>query len=602
MFKLVEKRCKKKTSATLPLSILLSISLGGTGALGQGDKVTIAPPTLPAALTQVKLNPPHTEPLPPKWIFGYIQSQWGEDSFGYADQQSFLAHARALRGMENKYGKHQHPADGIVLDMYWDGKNWDWPKNMIWDKSKFPNPKQMIDQLHAMHYHLIMNYHASGFGPEWLAHMRGDLENGLDVPWLDFWSEGSAHETDVWNLMRSVRGDNQRLVFMARHYARPNAQNTEPQSENCDGVGKFKAPDEDEIEKTMPIHWTGDNIGNWEGLGEAIVGVVDSSDGAAGGWSYLHTDTPGHKDGMNPELAARWIQFSDFTTTTRNHGHFPRDVWSWGPEVEKDSVQSRMLRYRLMPYIYRYAWEIWERAIPLTRPMTIAYPGERDDLKYQYMFGDSLLVAPVYRPAAEFPDGKMTVYLPEGSDWIDYWTHRINAGGQSIAIDVKDLSRIPLFVKRGAIIPMGPEIYWIDPAAHPNPLTLDIYPPEAGESKTLLYDDDGETLGYQRGERATTNVAIRNSDRALTVNIEPSIGDYKGKPSTQSYILKINLADSGYKRVTNGAAEFKKLNDAHALLDEKAPQNAWALDAANRILYICFATSTKTANEIVVEK
>lgn len=602
MFNLLLKN-REKGSAKLrfPALLLVAMSLP-VGTLGQADRAPLPLPTLPPELAKVKLNPPHTEPLPPKWIFGYIQSQWGVDSFGYGDQKSFLDHARALRGIDNQYGKHLHPADGIVLDMYWNGKNWDWPKNIIWDKSRFPNPKQMIDELHAMHYHLIMNHHAGGFGPEWLAHLRTDLEHGLDVPWLDFWDEGSARETQVWKLMREVRGKNQRLVFMARHYARPNAQNTEPQTETSDGVGKFKAPDEDEIEKTMPIHWTGDNIGNWAGLDEAILGVVDSVDGAAGGWSYLHTDTPGHRDGMDPELAARWIQFSDFTTTTRNHGWFPRDVWSWGPKVEKDSVQSRMLRYRLLPYIYRYAWEIWEKAIPLTRPMTLAYPAEREDLKYQFMFGDSLLVAPVYRPAAEFPDGRMSIYLPKGSDWINYWDQSVSAGGQSITVDVKDFSRIPLYVKRGAIIPLGPKIYWIDPAVHPDPLTLDIYPLSQGESSTLLYDDDGETLGYQRGQYATTKASATNSSCALAVHIGASVGHYHGEPSMQTYMLKINLADPGYTKVTNGSVVFKKLKNHRALVDATAPQNAWALDTAHHILYIRFQTSTRVENNIIVQR
>ena len=546
--------------------------------------------------SQVRLNAPHTEPIPPKWMFGYIQSQWG-DNFGYGYQASFLDHARALRGLDNQYGHHQHPADVMVLDMFWDGLNWNWPPNMIWDNGRFPNPKQMMDDLHAMHFKIIMNYHDSGFGSDWLNCMRGDFSKGLDAPWLDFWTGGSSHESAVWDLMKSLRGTDKRLALMARHFARPNLRNHE--GNNGNGLGIVKVPDEDEIEKTMPVHWTGDVEGSWGGFKESIEGVVYSTDGAAGGWSYLHTDTPGHSGGDDPELAARWIQFSDFTTTTRNHGWMGRDVWSWGPELEKISFDSRMLRYRLLPYIYRSAWEIWENAMPMTRPMPVAYPGEADGLKYQYLFGDSLLVAPVYQKAADFPGGTMPVYLPRNSDWINYWTRSVSAGGQTINVTVNDRAHIPLFVKRGAIIPMGPEIYWIDPTQHANPITLDIYPLASGTSSSSIYDDDGESFGYQRGEKSFTAVSVTRSSQAISVKVGSSNGTYTGKPSTQTYILKVNLVDGAYGSVLNGNVVFTKLADAATILAATAPDNSWALDAAAGVVYARFSTSTSVANEIV---
>jgi alpha-glucosidase (family GH31 glycosyl hydrolase) len=551
---------------------------------------------------EIKLNPPHTEPLIPKWALGYMQSGWGDEkegSQGYDTQSNFIDHAKALRGLENQYGKHLHPADIMVLDMYWTGKEWSWPGNMTWDHGAFPDPKGMIDELHALNFKLMMNYHEGGFGLNWLAQLKRDLDYGLDIVWLDFWRGDSTYEKQVWQLIREHSGNNKRIMFMARHYARPNHHNQEA----ILGGDFMRSPNEEAMEKSMPVHWTGDVKGTWEGFAESIEGVVYSEDGAMGGWSYLHTDTPGHTQGEDPELATRWIQFSDFTTMTRNHGTTGRDVWSWGPQVEEDSRFSRMLRYRLLPYIYTYSWEIWEKALPLTRPLKLAYPGQRDELRYQYMFGDELLVAPVYNKAASFPDNKMNVYLPKGEEWVDYWTHEVHQGGQTIGVDVglDNQQYIPLYAKRGAIIPMGPEIYWIDTAVHADPITLDIYPLTQGKSRFTLYDDDGETLEYQKGGFVLTEFKVNRSAKGIEVNIGESQGRYKGKPDSQNYIFKINLIDEAYTKVILNNSTLSQVKEYQQLLERKS-KKGWALDVENKILYIRFVTATGTANIVKVKK
>ncbi|GGA66884.1 hypothetical protein GCM10011369_05600 [Neiella marina] len=548
-------------------------------------------------LDEIKLNPPHTEPMIPKWGFGYMQSGWGEDGYGYDTQKGFIEHAKALRGLDNIYGDHKYPADVMILDMYWTGKQWSWPGNMTWDLQNFPDPKGLIEQLHGLNFKLMMNYHEGGFGEDWLAQLQRDLDYGLDLVWLDFWRGDSQYEKQVWELLRKHHGDNKRLMFMARHYARPNHFN----QESILGGDYMRAPDEEAFEKSMPVHWTGDVLGNWEGFAETIDGIVFSEDGALGGWSYLHSDTPGHTMGEDPELALRWMQFSDFTSGTRNHGTTARDVWSWGPKVEELSYNSRMLRYRLLPYIYTYAWYIWEYAIPLTRPLRLAYPGENDDNRRVFMFGEELLVAPVYQAAKDFPNSTMEIYLPKGKneEWIDYWTHEVISGGQTIKreISVKDHPNMPLFVKRGAIIPMGPEIYFIDPNQHADPLTLDVYPLKKGQSDFVIYDDDGESLGYQRGEQSFTKVDVIASSENLAISIGAAVGNYQGKPAKQNYLLKINLQTSTPQTV--------KLNGEALDLIERADiqergLTGWGYDKENHIIWVGFATQADKENEIVI--
>lgn len=432
--------------------------------------------------------------------------------------------------------------------------------------------------------------------------MEGHFELGLDAPWLDFWTAGSEIEKEIWGLLRKHRGDNKRLMWMSRHYALPNSENAEGGEFDDagvyqDGIGIETPPNEDDIEKTMPVHWTGDVAGSWLGLQQSIESIVYGPDGAMGGWSYLHSDTPGHSGVSGPEegeLAIRWIQFSDFTTGTRNHGWTPRDVWVWGPLIEQYSFFSRMLRYRLIPYTYTYLNRIWEEAIPLTLPMKYAFPGEADELKFQYLFGDQFLVAPVYKAAADFPEQKMDVYLPKGEQWVYYWDHAIYEGGQTVKVDVgkQHMKHVPLFVRRGAIIPMGPEIFHIDASVHPDPMTLDIYPRASGQSEFVFYDDDGETLDYQKGAFARTKFSVEKSSGNIKVHLGASQGNYTGKPDTRNYIVKINLINAEYKSVERAGKMLTFTDSFTDLLSEAGPIDTWALDEENRTLYIRVRTST----------
>ena len=589
------------------------------GGANQKWKISAADniPTLQGNVNpDINLNDPKTEPMIPKWAFGYWQSQWGEASWGYADKASFIDHAKALRGvLPNKYGDHKYPADVMVLDMYWTDQystdaGWNWPGNMTWSYSRFPDPKAMIDSLHKMNVKVSLNYHCNNstydrdgktfIKAEWLDSMEQQIKWGVDVVWLDFWTGGSNPEIQVWNLLEKVCGTNKRLMMFTRHFCRPNKYNLE--SGNPYGVLGFeKIPNEEPIQKNMPVHWTGDVDGSWNGYQESIEGIVYGQDGAMDGWSYMHADCPGHSGGEDPELANRWIQFSDFTAVTRNHGYKPRDVWSWGAKYETNSYFSRMLRYRLLPYIYTSCRQVYDNAMPFTRPLKLAFPGQRDDIRYSYMFGDLLLVAPVYKAASQFTGSKMDVYLPTGEQWVNFWTHIVYEGGQTVKYDVSAANDkyTPLYVKRGAIIPMGPEIFFIDPAVHPDPLTLDIYPLAAGESKYTMYDDDGETNDYKTGSGAFTEFVCKVQDNApLTITIGADIGDYKGKPASRNYIVKLNLQDSTPTAITVAGKQISK-NDLKEL-NSSPTKSGWAYDDSAKITYVQFSSQTSVSTSVTV--
>ena len=542
------------------------------------------------------LNAPHTEPLPPKWAFGYQQSSWDENMpLGYDNQAGLVDHGKALRGLDNQFGKHLHPCDVIVQDIYWCNKNFgSYPANMTWYAPNYPNPKAMFDSLHAMHYKVMMCYHSGGYGRAWIDSVKRDLRNGLDIIWLDFWGQHN-YEQEVHDTLQNIKGGNNRVLMLLRHYARPNSES-----------GEAGTPDDPASEKKIVYHWTGDMNGNWLAFQQAIEGTIYGNDGAPGGWSYLNVDCPGHWNTpaeIGLELSSRWIQWTDFTTFSRNHGHYGRDVWSFGAQGEVNSNFSRSLRYRLLPYIYTYCWQTWENAMPLTRSMAIAYPGENNTLKYQYMFGDWFLVAPAYQSRMT----AMNVYLPRGNGdrWIDYWTQTEYAGNQTIQVDAtkNNYMYIPLFVRKGAIIPMGPQLYWIDPARPLDTMTLDVYPKsysqDTGKSSFTLYEDDGTTLAYQSGSHGLTPITCaRDANDYVTLTIGAMTGTYTGKPASRTVIAKINLHSKKPLSVTDNGAALMSIANYGDLLGAGV-STGWAYDSVKHIVYAKIQSSTSAPSVIV---
>jgi alpha-D-xyloside xylohydrolase len=184
--------------------------------------------------------------------------------------------------------------------------------------------------------------------------------------------------------------------------------------------------------------------------------------------SYRHEDFP-----KDPVVYIRWLQFGAFSSHMRAHGKQPREPWAYGGQAEEIARQYLKLRYRLLPYIYTEAVKCTQTGLPMVRPMVLEYQADlaTHRLDLQYLFGQSFLVAPVLTHA-----NKCHVYLPEG-DWVDYWTKTVEPGRRWIEVDAP-LDVLPLWVRAGAIIPMGPEMAHVEQKAL-DPLTLGIYAPKA---------------------------------------------------------------------------------------------------------------------------
>jgi alpha-glucosidase/alpha-D-xyloside xylohydrolase len=284
--------------------------------------------------------------------------------------------------------------------------------------------------------------------------------------------------------------------------------------------------------------WSGDVYSKWETLKTHIpIGINTGLSGIP----YWGTDIGGFvpTKEFTAELYLRWFQFGAFCPLFRCHGRnwTLRLPWGWntgdpGPieisryegaaipdpselhnaQVEPICRKYLELRYRLLPYIYSAVREGTVTGLPLMRALWLHYPDdpkavERDD---EYLWGRDLLVAPI----AENGATSRQVYLPHGV-WYDFWTHERKEGGREITRTV-DLETMPLYVRAGSILPLGP-VKQHTAEASAAPLSISIYPGQDGSF--LLYEDDGKSFDYRKGEWMGIKMLWNDSRRVLTLRL-----------------------------------------------------------------------------------
>jgi alpha-glucosidase len=194
----------------------------------------------------------------------------------------------------------------------------------------------------------------------------------------------------------------------------------------------------------------------------------------------------------------------------RNHsalGTDQQEPWAFGEPYESICRRWIELRYQFLPYIYTAAWQAAETGLPMMRPLALAFPEDlrtysRDD---EFLLGDALLAAPVGYPGQT----QRRVYLP-GGPWYDFWTGRPRSG--EVSVDAP-LERMPLFVRAGSVLPMGPVMQHTGEWP-PEVLQLNVYP---GDGESWLYEDDGHSLSYEKGEVRLTRFVARVAGDDLTL-------------------------------------------------------------------------------------
>ncbi|MEK3714352.1 glycoside hydrolase family 31 protein [Paenibacillus sp. FSL R7-0333] len=310
------------------------------------------------------------------------------------------------------------------------------------------------------------------------------------------------------------------------------------------------------------ITWSGDIAANWETLRKQI---ADGLNFCMTGSPYWTLDigaffVKNHKEqwfwsgdydeGVADlgyrELYVRWFQLGAFLPMFRSHGtDTPREIWQFGQEGElmyDTLVNYLKLRYRLMPYIYSLAGAVAHRSYTMFRALAFDY---REDVQVhaigdQFMFGPAFMVAPVteamyYGPGSRELEGVLKqrrVYLPEG-EWYDYWSDERLQGG--VTIEAKaDLETLPLYVRAGSIVPLGPDVQYTD--EQPESVTrLKVY--GGKDAAFTLYEDEGDNYNYETGAYAMIELSWCEADRSLTIG--KRAGDYAGMQAVRQFAVEL---------------------------------------------------------------
>jgi alpha-glucosidase/alpha-D-xyloside xylohydrolase len=282
--------------------------------------------------------------------------------------------------------------------------------------------------------------------------------------------------------------------------------------------------------------WSGDIQSRWETLKTHVPVAINTG---LSGLPYWGTDIGGFYPTADytGELFTRWFQFAAFCPLFRSHGrnwhlHLP---WGWdggdgGPsevnnytpdpaemhntQVEPICRKYLELRYRLMPYLYSAVRDCTQTGMPIMRSLWLHYPDDATAIARgdEYMWGADILVAPVVEKGA----ASRSLYLPRGN-WHDFWTEDRTEGGREIERAV-DLATMPLYVRAGAVIPMGPVKQYTDEPGD-NSLTMVVYPGADGESH--CYEDDGKSFDYRRGESMSVVMSWHDASRRVSVRLAP---------------------------------------------------------------------------------
>lgn len=263
------------------------------------------------------------------------------------------------------------------------------------------------------------------------------------------------------------------------------------------------------------------------------------------GMPYWTTDIGGYaggdpQDEAYREVFTRWFQYGTFCPIFRSHGRrapgntrVPNELWAYGDTVQRICTDFINLRYRLMPYIYTLDYYVSDKNYTPMRLLAFDFPNDSKaiECKDQFMYGPSFLVCPVLEAGAT----NRNVWLPEGTNWIDYWTGTLHNGGQEI-VAASPIEQIPLYVRQGSIIPQDIE----------DILSIDIYP--GADAEFSLYDDDGESLDYQDGKRQI--VDLKWDDNAHQLTLCAARGQYVANPRHINVRLKgYNGADDSMRMV-----------------------------------------------------
>jgi len=509
-------------------------------------------------------------PIMPQWAYGFWQSRER-----YKTQDEIVATLAEFR-------RRQIPIDNIVQDWsYWEEEQWG---SHEFEASRFPDPQKMVNDIHDMNAHVMISvwpkfYMNTGHYREfnnngWMYRqavedsIRDWIAQGYIGSFYDAYSEGArilfweqmnehlySLGIDAWWMDASEPDilSNASLEYR-KLLSGPTALG--PSTEffntyslvNADAIytGQRKVDPNKRVflltrsgfaglQRYSTATWSGDIGTRWEdmkaqisaGLNFALSGIpywtMD-----IGGFCVEHRyerAAEGSEDMAEwRELNTRWYQFGAFLPLFRSHGQYPfREVFHIAPEnhpAYQTMVYYNRLRYRLMPYIYAQASKVYFDDYTIMRALVMDFPNDQrvTAISDQYMFGSSLMICPVY----EYKVTEREVWFPDSDGWYDLYTGEFTQGAQMRLVSAP-YERMPIYVRAGAIIPMGPEIQYVGekPTA---PVTLYVY--AGADAEFTLYEDEGVNYNYEEG--AFSKIRFSYNDDSKTIVIDEREGEYEG--------------------------------------------------------------------------
>jgi len=487
-------------------------------------------------------------PMFPKWAFGLFQSQ-----DRYQSQKEVLS-------VKDNYRNNKIPVDCIVQDWFY------WEPNVIGSHimypERYPDPKKMVDELHLANIHAMISiwpvfakgtnnfdeltkagcmtdilwdnamthsmdsyYDAHnpkardiywrqannalitpyGWDAWWVDQCEPDNGGLLDARRKSVFSIGKGidyfntyalmHSTGLYDHWRKDIPDKRAFFLIRQAFA--GQQRNSATLWSSDITCTFNA-----YKIQVP-----------QGINSCVSGIPYwTSD--IGGYHY-HWTPPDWSTPANRELFTRWFQFGTFSPIFRIHGKGERALFSnnWDADTKNILLKYDNLRYRLMPYIYSLSWKVTNESYTIMRALAFDFRTDTaiNDISDQYMFGPAILVNPVTGQAPAEKTRK--VYLPKSTEWFDFWTGNKYSGGRIITASAP-IETIPLFIKTGSIIPMGPFLQYATekPA---DPIELRIYP--GADGSFTLYEDENDNYNYEKGNHATIDFKWNNSKHELTI-------------------------------------------------------------------------------------
>ncbi len=525
-------------------------------------------------------------PLPPLWSIGYHQCRYSYKNEG------------RVRWVARNFRERQIPCDVIYMDIHYMD---DW-KVFTFHPKRFPDPKGLISDLAQDGFKVVTIIDPGikvekGYAPYDEGIAKGYFCPGQDgtpftarvwpgdCHWPDFtrpevrewWGHLHKKHVDygvagIWNDMNepamwgkdirpldlmipSGTPDMNQMVHGTKAEPLPHAR-----IHNVYGLLECQATYEGLL-KLRPNQrpflvtragypgiwryssvWTGDNFSTWPALAMCLPMHLNMG---ISGITFVGSDIGGFTLSPTPERFARWIQQGVFYPFCRTHTaiHMPRqEPWSFGPTVERISREAIELRYRLMPYTYSLFEESSRKGVPVMRAMVVEFPDDEAtyEIEDQFMWGDLILVAPVVEKGAR----ERSVYFPKGR-WYRLDDDSVEQGPGRADVSAK-LDELPLYIREGAIVPLGPVMNYTGERQW-DPLTLEVYP-GAEPSWFELYEDDGESLDYRRGEFARTRYTCRKDMHGMDLSVEARQGAYQ--VSERDMVLRFHGLEERPKAVT----------------------------------------------------